>query len=178
MRLPLGQYLFFRNFEISWFHDKKLKYFFKNVYNLSNNKINMFKQLCINRLSTNGPLYDDVIHIIKSFAFYDIQTAKTRKIKQKIVHRFLSAEMSRFRPNGCYQDENGVDEDSDTCEHWSICLAIVSKYDDIFYTIIIPEKQIQGVNCSICGGYHQEFLAFPVPQKIICNCHAALLIDN
>ena len=127
----------------------------------------MSKQLCINRI----PLCDDVLHIIKSFLFYDIQTAKTREIKKRIVDRFLYAKVSRFRPNGFYHDDDGVEEDSDNCEHWSTSLALVSTYDNSF--IIIPEKSFQAFNCRICGGYFDDYLPFDVPKKIACNGHAA-----
>jgi hypothetical protein len=127
----------------------------------------MFKQLCLNRL----PLCDDVLDIIKSFAFYDIQTAKTREIKKRIVNRFLYAKVSRFRPNGFYHDEDGVEEDSDNCEHWSTSLSLVSTLDNSF--VIIPENRFQAVNCRICGGYYDQYLNFPVPKKIVCNGHAA-----
>jgi hypothetical protein len=126
----------------------------------------MFQQLCLNRL----PLCDDVLYVIKSFAFYDIQTAKTREIKKRIVNRFLYAKVSRFRPNGFYHDDDGVEEDSDNCEHWCTSLALVSTLDNSF--VIIPEKRFQAVNCRICGGYYDEYLTFPVPKKITCNGHA------
>jgi hypothetical protein len=129
----------------------------------------MFQQLCLNRL----PLCDDVLHIIKSFAFYDIQTAKTREIKKRIVNRFLYAQVSRFRPNGNYYDDDGLENDSDNCEHWSTCLALVSTHDNSF--VIISEKGFQAVNCRICGGYYDEYLPFDVPKKIACNGHAAAL---
>ena len=127
----------------------------------------MFQQLCINKL----PLCDDVLHIIKSFAFYDIQTAKTREIKKRIVNRFLYAQVSRFSPNGFYHQDDGVEEDSDNCEHWSTCLALVSTIDNSF--IIISEKRFQAVNCRRCGGYYDDYLTFDVPKKIACNGHAA-----
>jgi hypothetical protein len=134
----------------------------------------MFKQLSLNRLSTNGPLCDDVVSIIKSFAFYDIQTANIKKLKKEIVHRFLYAQVSRFRPNGHYTDNNGFVQDSDNCEHWSTCLSVVPTYDNNF--TIIYEKSFQACNCSICGEYFSQYLLFPVPQKITCR-HAEELHD-
>ena len=126
--------------------------------------MNISKQLSINRL----PLCDDVLNIIKSYCFYDIQTAKTRKIKQEIVDRFLHAQVSRFRPNGYYTDNDGFDENSDNCEHWSTCLAVVCR-DDNF--TIIREEQFQAVNCTICGEYLLTGNSIVLSQKIFCYCH-------
>ena len=138
----------------------------------------MFQQLCLNRLSTNGPLCDDVLHIIKSFAFYDIQTAKTikivkeiKEIKERIVKRFIHVEASRFRPNGMYRNEDGVEEDSDTSEHWywSTSVALVFRHDGN-YSVFTYEKQFQGINCKICGNYKYTNEYMNVPEKIKCNC--------
>ena len=130
----------------------------------------MSKQVCINHL----PLCDDVNHIIKSFCFYDTQSAKTRKIKQIIVDRFRMAKASRFRPNGLYLDEYGEEEDSNTCEHWYSSLAIVCNHNNMYNTCIVSEKTFQAVNCSICGGYQHRNVA--VPEKIMCSGHTADLV--
>ena len=131
--------------------------------------MNVSKQLSINRI----PLCDDVLHIIKSYCFYDIQTAKIREIKKIIVYRFRTAKSTRFTPNGLYPelDEYGNEGDSDTCEHWFTSLSLVSN-DNNMYKTIIHEKIFQAVNCSICGGYQMSISPI-LPQKILCNGHAA-----
>jgi len=127
--------------------------------------MNISKQLSINRLS----LCYDVLDIIKSYCFYDIQTAKTRRNKQKIVDRFLYAQVSRFRHNGYYTDNDGFDEDPDHCEHWTTSLNVVCRDRDSNFTII-REQTFQAVNCSICGGY-QMSNSDVLPQKIVCYGH-------
>jgi hypothetical protein len=127
----------------------------------------MFKQLVINRLSTNGTLCDDVLPIIKSFCFYDIQTVKhmcnVKQMKKKVVATFQKAVCSRFRPNGFY--EYGVDPD--TSESWITCLSFVSKYKT---NIVIHEKLFERVNCKMCGGYMVSLPHYDIPKKIICYC--------
>ena len=128
----------------------------------------MFKLLVINRLSTtNGPLCDDVLDIIKSYCFYDIKTVKqmyvVKKIKNKIVARIRNAICSRFRPNKFYED--GVD--TDNSESWITCLSLVYKY---YNKIVIHEKIFERVNCKICGGYMISLPPYPISEKIICKC--------
>ena len=124
----------------------------------------MFKQLCINRI----PLCDDILFIIKSYCFYDIQTLSIKKLKP-IVDRFQTAVFSRFHPNKRYGEAN-----SDTCENWFTNLSYVFNRGRI-YEILIDEVLFQEANCCICGGYmspinHHSKPKQVIPQNIKCHC--------
>ena len=103
------------------------------------------------------PFPIEISDVILSFAFYDKETGESRKKHHyhmcKIVFRFANADVSRFR--GFYWTIH----DSDTHEHWAICLNNTEEDEETLF---------QGINCKNCGEYkHQTAWDFNPPY---CFC--------
>lgn len=116
------------------------------------------KQMIINRFNTRLPI--DALHIIKSFSFYDIETAAIKKWHnsrvKRICNKFQYHCISRARPYTFYA------ECSDNDEKWILlnhnCRNICVK--------------IQADNCRICGNYKRtyetNFAELPATIKCVC----------
>jgi len=96
--------------------------------------------------------------IINSYLFIEIKTFIEEK-KTEIVDKFKNACCSRKYPNDIYDNDN-----SDNCEHWSICLDHYELHIDT-----INEIQFQAINCKICGNYKMSSKC-TLPKKLECYC--------
>lgn len=109
------------------------------------------KQLLINQLDIPSDLFDK----IKEFCFYDIKSWETMQFiryKKKIIHDiFVNHTISRANPYDWLIDD----------KHWVVW--INTPEDNI-------RCQFQGVNCTICGNYIQDYATSYIPIKILCNC--------
>ena len=100
------------------------------------------------------PLPYDVAEIINSFLFYDLFTAKTRRLKKLICKKFKNAINSRARPDKYWFG------DPDNCEIWFMCLTDRSLFEkncfnnhDLDMINKFAEKTIHAINCGSCGNY-------------------------
>jgi hypothetical protein len=100
------------------------------------------------------PLPYDVTEIINSFLFYDLFTAKTRRLKKLICKKFKNAINSRACPDKYWFG------DPDYCEKWFMSLTDRNLFwkncynnDDLDMISKFSEKTIHAVNCGSCGNY-------------------------
>ena len=101
----------------------------------------------------------DTADYINSFLFVRIES-KIKGIKKEIVTKFENAILSR---------KNNLAFESDTAEHWSICLSSVENEDD-------HEAQFQAINCGICGNYKQ--VTMEICEQIKCKCDSHTRLRN
>jgi hypothetical protein len=100
------------------------------------------------------PLPYEVVEIINSFCFYDLLTAKIRRLKKQICNKFKKAYSSRAFPNKFWYEKN-----SDNCEYWVVCLTdrdiLQPKigFIDVNLCEIYSEKSFNAINCASCGNY-------------------------
>jgi Zn ribbon nucleic-acid-binding protein len=104
------------------------------------------------------PLPYDVTEIINSFLFYDLLTAKTRRLKKLICKKFKNAINSRACPDKYWFLKQG--NNPDNCENWFISLTDKNLFgkncynnDDLDMISKFTEKTIHAVNCGSCGNY-------------------------
>ena len=100
--------------------------------------------LCVNRLD----LSNDVIDIIKSFAFYDIETAKILHIKNMNIRRIECANTNKYY-SSIYS----------------------SSYSPYHYWCRVPGdlKWMNCVFCKTCGNYSDSYKLRI--ELICCKCH-------
>lgn len=127
------------------------------------------KQMIINRFHPYLPV--DTLNIIKSFSFYDIETAAKRETKhaaikkwhhasmKRICQKFQHHTISRFHPYAFYKEEGDNDEKWILLNHncRNICV------------------QMQGDNCRKCGNYKRTYETnfAELPETIKCKCDHA-----
>ena len=127
------------------------------------------KQMIINRFHPRLPV--DTLNIIKSFSFYDIETAAKHASKhaaakqwhnalmKRICQKFQHHTISRMHPYAFYKEEGDHEEKWILLNHncRNICV------------------QMQGDNCRICGNYKRTYeTSFALlPASIKCNCSNA-----
>jgi len=118
----------------------------------------IIKQLLINNLHVSS---GDLLDKIKSYCFYDAKTWETisfiKSKKERIHHLFNYETFSRANPihNHAIEIANGYDD-----ELWYFR---VENEDDG------PNRQLQAVNCRVCGNYVS--IDPIVPNNIKCFCH-------
>jgi hypothetical protein len=127
------------------------------------------KQMIINRFHPRLPV--DTLNIIKSFSFYDIETAAKLAAKlataknwhnarmKRICQKFQKETVSRLHPYAFYKEEGDDEEKWILLNHncRNICV------------------QMQGDNCRICGNYKRTYeTSFAeLPASIKCQCSHA-----
>jgi hypothetical protein len=120
------------------------------------------KKMIINRFHPRLPV--DTLNIIKSFCFYDIETATKNAAKwhnarmKRICQKFKYHTISRLHPYAFYEEDIIWYNE----ERWillnhncrNICV------------------QMQGDNCRICGNYKRTYeTSFAeLPASIKCKC--------
>ena len=114
------------------------------------------KQLFINRLKVP----QDLLPIIKSYCFYDVETWETIqfiKFKKNRIHHLLNnTTISRACPEDYFDDGPEIDE------HWVF---------SVFESDDKNNPQFQAINCSLCGEYKGTSSVFSnLPEKIKCKC--------
>lgn len=112
-------------------------------------------------------LNKDVITLIKSYIFHDLDNAY-RIHQKKFNHTLLMLHLCLSRNNGFINSDNVTSENlisDDTSEHW--CLGL--EFDTyIYHCCGFNFPQLQGINCSICGGY--KFSYKKICKSIKCKC--------
>jgi hypothetical protein len=126
------------------------------------------KQMIINRFHPRLPV--DTLNIIKSFSFYDIETAaklaaKHAAIKtwhnarmKRICQKFQYHTLSRATPYAFYEEDPIWHNE----ERW-----ILLNHNTRNICV-----HMQGVNCRICGNYKQTYETdfAELPASIKCTC--------
>jgi len=108
--------------------------------------------MSIDRILTVSLLYklpEDVLNVVKDFAFYDIDT-------WTIIQRAREAKLRAMEIIRHAVTKYTLEED-ETNEMWCF----------MCYTHLNEKTQMQASNCSTCGNYkHFGYL----PETIICHC--------
>lgn len=117
--------------------------------------VSIAKQVAINQLY-KIPL--EVLDIVKSYLWYDLQTAAVRKNKENVREQ-ISISVSTFN---CGED---------VCQTYWYFGSYKLKNGEK------TEFRIQGFCCGMCGNYIQTMLSI-VPEAVTCNCIENYNDDN
>jgi len=120
------------------------------------------KQLLLNAIGNQKNVANELIDIIKSYAFYDIKTYNTiQGVKecQREVNYIMEKVFLFYRFN--YTGTNNLH-----C-HWGV----------VFHTLDdeLPKIHIISDTCNSCGDYINEYTSstnIVKQRRIICKCHA------
>jgi hypothetical protein len=125
------------------------------------------KQMIINRFHPRLPV--DILNIIKSFSFYDIETAAKLEAKRANIKKMHNARMKRI----CFKFQHHTisrrhpyafyKEEEDDGEKWIL----------LNHNIRNICVQMQGDNCRKCGNYKRtyetDFALLPASIKCYCS---------
>ena len=117
--------------------------------------VSISKQVAINQLY-KIPL--EVLDIVKSYLWYDLQTAAVRKNKANVRDQ-ISISISAFN---CGED---------VCQTYWYFGSYKLKNGEK------TEFRVQGFCCGLCGNYIQTMLSI-VPEAVTCNCTENYNDDN
>jgi hypothetical protein len=110
------------------------------------------KQVAVNQLY-KMPL--DVLDIVKSYLWYDVQTALVRNNKEQVREQ-ISLAVSR------YNCDNDDDIKYGVSEYWYFGLDQMKGDKQVHF-------RIQGFCCNKCGNYMQAMLSV-YPEAATCHC--------
>jgi len=119
------------------------------------------KQLLINQIGNNKYIANELLDIIKSYAFYDRKTYNTicfvKESKSEIKY-IMEKIFLFYRFN--HSDTNNLQ-----C-HWGL---VYHTFDDE-----LPKIHIKGDTCNNCGDYINAYTSatnIEKTRRIMCKCH-------
>lgn len=100
----------------------------------------------------HSSILPELQEIVKSYLFYDTQTAEYQHRKRLRVILDVIKDASS-RKNGFYYQE----EDDTEAEHWTFCT---------------DELQLQAASCKVCGNYcaGNTMYSYVLSECLICEC--------
>jgi Rieske Fe-S protein len=120
------------------------------------------KQLLLNAIGNNKQFINELIDMIKSYAFYDTKTYNTIcfvKATKREVNYIMEKVFLFYRFN--YSGTNNLH-----C-HWGV----------VFHTLDdeLPKIHIISDTCNTCGDYinslYNTDITLHKPRRIMCKCH-------